>query len=147
MRFHSFFLIILVAHQVLCNESFEEFKSFFNDKFGELTEKLEIYNLKNEIFKDNVRQDILELKKQLSHELQCPSGSKYKVIEGICIYFETQKLNFAKASANCKTKFGNGNGGRLFEPKSLHMNQLVYEASVDVGFSPRWIGVNDLSSV
>ena len=59
-------------------------------------------------------------------------------------------MTFTNAKANCKDKFGSENHGRLFEPKSLQMNQLVFEASLKVlGFRTsryRFLGVDDLST-
>ena len=68
------------------------------------------------------------------------------MIDGICIYFEVLKLDLAQAKVNCISKFGNGNNGRLFEPKSLHTHELVFNASLPIiGSGFKLIGVDDLS--
>ena len=44
----------------------------------------------------------------------CPTNDpKYYIVEGICLYFEANNLNFDAAMKNCKTKF-NGNGRQSY---------------------------------
>ena len=50
-------------------------------------------------------------------------------MSGFCIYFETTKKTRSDAKENCKTKFGPGSTGRLFEPRSSVMNQEVNNAA------------------
>lgn len=75
----------------------------------------------------------------------CPiEDSKYRLIDGICFFYESTRLNYDTAKANCETKF-DGNG-RLYEPRSLDTMKKVRETGVanDLGNFP-WIGINDIS--
>ena len=74
----------------------------------------------------------------------CPTNeANYRVIDGHCIYFEANTLEFDKAQENCATKFS---GGRLFEPRSKSINDKVVKAIKEVtGIDNKWfwIGITD----
>ena len=74
----------------------------------------------------------------------CPTDDfRYKWISERCYFLEMERKNYGEAEANCPTKFSNG--GKLFEPMSLQVSELVWEAFKDTiltGYGP-WIGVND----
>ena len=93
----------------------------------------------------------------------CPIGKvNYHYINGRCLYFESQQLNYSDARSNCEEKF-NGNG-RLFEPTNLSINKKAHKIAMEiygdsivytnvfytlervlkVGYLGIWIGVNDL---
>ena len=74
----------------------------------------------------------------------CPTDdSRYKWILEHCYYLEIDDKTYEEAKANCATKFSNG--GKLFEPMSLQVSELVWEEFKDTiiskGYAP-WIGVN-----
>ena len=60
---------------------------------------------------------------------KCPiSDSQYFLMEnGQCLYFEKLMLSQSDAKINCEIKMGNTlyGYGRLFEPRSLAMNNKV----------------------
>ena len=61
-----------------------------------------------------------------------------------CYYLEMVRMTYEEAKANCASKFLNS--GKLFEPLSLQVNDLVWEEFKDTivpnGYGP-WIGVNN----
>ena len=73
----------------------------------------------------------------------------YSLIEDNCYFFETTKQqNYDTAKENCKTKFNGMNGtGKLFEPKTLDVNEKVHKIAVsDFAENWYWVGVNDIQS-
>ena len=76
----------------------------------------------------------------------CPTEKAgYRLIEGICYFFETANKNYEAAKENCKRKF---NGmGKIFEPKTLAINEKIHKIAVD-DFAKYWywVGVNDIQS-
>ena len=75
----------------------------------------------------------------------CPtSDPHYKIINGICYYFETTELDYSDAKENCHKK-----AGKLFEPQNFDSNQDVFMAfSTVLGISGvRWIGINSLKDL
>ena len=77
---------------------------------------------------------------------QCPvEKSGYRLIEGICYFFETTHKNYEAAKENCENKL---NGmGKMFEPKTLAINEKIHKIAVD-DFQNNyyWVGVNDIQS-
>ena len=71
------------------------------------------------------------------------NSSNYHMIDGICMYFETQKFNYESAQQNCVNKFSSG--GKMFEPMSKSINDKVYgEFKQITGTSGWvWVGVTD----
>ena len=69
---------------------------------------------------------------------------------------DTTQRNYADAQTNCLTKFGNMGG--LFEPRTSHTNQLVYDEARNVvnanfangnfrfPFTEFWLGINSLAN-
>ena len=56
-------------------------------------------------------------------------------------------MNYDSAKSNCASKFSDG--GKLFEPTTLDVNQLVgkaYEDTIVSDGSAVWIGVNDIAN-
>ena len=61
-------------------------------------------------------------------ELPCETlGNNYKYILGNCYYIEATAYDFAKASENCKDRFGGYGTGRLFEPSNQSTNDAVIQ--------------------
>ena len=69
-------------------------------------------------------------------------GSRYHLVEGICLFYTETELSYEDAKVNCESKF---NGyGRLFEPKSRGINKKAHDAGIENGHGNwYWIGVND----
>lgn len=81
-------------------------------------------------------------------EWNCPTSSdpNYKIVLGVCYYFETTELTQSGAQSNCLHKFGQNVGG-LFEPRNTTANQAVHEEATKLGqigdSEYLWIGVTD----
>ena len=61
----------------------------------------------------------------------CPTGSNYLSVDGRCYYIESVRpSSYATAEAGCVGKFPQG--GRLFEPLTIEINDKVLNASRDV---------------
>ena len=61
----------------------------------------------------------------------CPTGSNYLSVDGRCYYIESvRQSSYATAEAGCAGKFPQG--GRLFEPLTIEINDKVLNASRDV---------------
>ena len=73
----------------------------------------------------------------------CPiDQSNYAEVDGHCYYLEMVRMTYEEAKVNCASKFSSG---KLFEPLSLQVNDLVWEEFKDTivpGYGP-WIGVTD----
>merc|ERR1711962_1207381 len=83
----------------------------------------------------------------------CPtSDPKYSWVNGKCLYFEKTSMNYEDAKSNCANKMARYGKGRLFEPKSHNMSEMVAakanETFGDLEISTRRhafrIGVNDI---
>jgi len=87
--------------------------------------------------------DIICLKKNT-----CPtSESGYIIVNNKCIYLESSRMNHANAKLNCLAKMECYGFGRLFEPKSKSMNDLVAtEANNFFGNAWVYIGFNDIAT-
>ena len=72
----------------------------------------------------------------------CPiEDSNYRMIDGICIFYEQGKKPYEFARRNCEDKF-QGNR-RLNEPRSLDTFKKVRKTGVDISpDSNPWIGIN-----
>ena len=78
----------------------------------------------------------------------CPTGSNYLSVGGRCYYVESVKQSsYATAEAGCVGKFPQG--GRLFEPLSIEINDKVLNASQGVLSGTAWfyIGVKRSATV
>jgi len=79
------------------------------------------------------------------------STTAFKFIEGKCYYITkgcqrgpTSGCTFPEAQKQCKTVFGSGISGKVFEPTSLQINDAVLEATKSVCSSCwYWIGVSN----
>ena len=72
--------------------------------------------------------------------LICPNGSNYRIVDKRCYYFHSVKIStHEKAQANCAGKFPNG--GRLFEPQSLTLNNNVLIASREMFLEESWFAI------
>ena len=77
-----------------------------------------------------------------------PLTSGFREINGKC-YFITKKgchniydgCTFQQAQDQCKTVFGPGVSGHLFEPTSLEINNAVLKAAKDVIGHSRWFWI------
>ena len=88
--------------------------------------------------------DIICLKKNT-----CPtSESGYIIVNNKCIYLESSRMNHANAKLNCLAKMECYGFGRLFEPKSKSMNDLVATEGNKIAFGNDWvyIGFNDIAT-
>ena len=102
-------------------------------------------------------EDIID---QLEQSIPCPiENSSFRLVNGRCIYFESQQMNYDTARSNCKAKIP-GFEGKLFEPTNVLINEKVHEKAMEVfedlplhgeykgeiwlkfGHRP-WIGFND----
>ena len=78
--------------------------------------------------------------------LRCPnSDPHYKMINGLCIYFETTPMNHSDAQANCGNKFEDNIGG-LFEPQDSMPQPTLYEEAIKLAEidhdEAMWIGIS-----
>ena len=87
--------------------------------------------------------DIICLKKNT-----CPtSESGYIIVNNKCIYLESSRMNHANAKLNCLAKMECYGFGRLFEPQSKSMNDLVATEARNVfGDDFVYIGFNDIAT-
>ena len=75
-------------------------------------------------------------------ESECPTEKPgYKRIAGKCYFFDANRQTFQNAADKCENMFKVG--GKLVEPRSLEVNDLVYEASKTVtgSSSEYWLGI------
>merc|ERR1719362_1716111 len=73
----------------------------------------------------------------------CPTDdSRYKLMMNQCYFFDSGKRNYSAAQDYCKTAFGDGTLGKLFEPINMHTFNLTKDAATSVlGTSKTpWIG-------
>ena len=78
--------------------------------------------------------------------LKCPTDNMYyKFIAGRCYYLEKDTMTYEKAKQHCSTKFVRG---KLFEPESIAIFNLVVNTFKDLPTWPKWawIGVNEKNS-
>ena len=76
----------------------------------------------------------------------CPTNQTgYHLISNSCFFFEEKKLTWENAKTGCKDKFDGG--GKLFEPKSLVENKMVYDVVNPIhnlhNNEGAWVGVDD----
>ena len=113
----------------------------------ELTESDEEQKVEIEKLKKKLNEHDIKLKTTaLSIPSQCPTEeSGYRFIEGNCYFFEIiYEMNYEAAKQNCHTKF---NGmGKMFEPKTLAINEKVHEIALDLKRHHYWVGVNDIQN-
>ena len=70
---------------------------------------------------------------------QCLNNSEnYHMIDGHCMYFETQEFDYENAQQNCATKFS---GGKIFEPLTKSMNDRVYGEFQQITRLDGWVWV------
>ena len=76
----------------------------------------------------------------------CPiDNPNYASIEGVCYFLQSVKWSHMKAKTECNSQTVNGVKGRLFEPRSLSTNDLVFSKFVSVhGNQNIHIGIDDL---
>ena len=77
----------------------------------------------------------------------CPiSDSRFFIVEDKCIFLEERSMNRTDATANCAKEMANYGIGRLFEPKSLEMNnEVATKVFTLIGQYGVHIGVNDIA--
>ena len=67
----------------------------------------------------------------------CPNELNTFLIDGRCYMFVDQEKSFNDAKAYCESKLG-----RLFEPRSVHTNKLVYDKGYEVlNKNLMWFGI------
>ena len=67
------------------------------------------------------------------------------MIEGVCYFFENSKMGHSLAKEKCHGHTVDGAKGRLFEPRSLSTNDLVFSKFVSVhGNQNIYIGIDDI---
>ena len=78
---------------------------------------------------------------------QCPTNDpNYAKIQGVCYYFEKNKMSHSTAQENCKNQTVNGNKGRLFEPRTSATNDMVFFYFNSVhGNQNIFIGIDDIN--
>ena len=69
------------------------------------------------------------------------TGEQYKVILGMCFYFEKTKMRFLSAKQNCLSMTKQGRSGKLAEPTTLQMTTKLVEAA-KVAFGTGSVGVH-----
>ena len=61
----------------------------------------------------------------------CPIGANYRLVDKRCYYYgDVKQSSYNQAETECAGKFPKG--GRLFEPPTLEVNNLVLTASREV---------------
>ena len=78
---------------------------------------------------------------------QCPDDdANYALIKGVCYFFENSKMWHSTAQENCNNHIVNGTKGRLFEPRTLETNDLVFSNFSSVhGNQNIFIGIDDIN--
>ena len=73
----------------------------------------------------------------------CLSNTEnYHMVDGYCLYFETQSFDYENAQRNCATKVS---GGKIFAPLTKSMNDRVYGEFKQITGKQGWVwvGVTD----
>ena len=85
----------------------------------------------------------LELISHVSLTYECPlTGPMYFYLLGKCYFVDMTEQSYNDAKESCKTKFGNNQLGRLFEPKTLESSQEITNAAKSLsGKTYLWIGI------
>ena len=112
-------------------------------KDSELTNKLQGLTAKDsqhdqEI--ETIESDLESTKKTISKSeggVECPLHMpKTLIIDGGCYMFVDQTKTFNDAKSYCQSK-----SGRLFEPRTIHTNKLVYDKGFEVLKNYMWVGI------
>ena len=120
----------------ILNETKEEFQQIINSRFEEQDEKIKGYI--GQILQQFGQ--LFEQKEVLNQD--CPED--WTRIEDSCYFISDEKLNITQAQDKCQDL---AEDGKLFEPKNLRQNDLVYTLlKTTKGISSNdhyFIGIND----
>ena len=115
----------------------------------ERLEKLENASSPMEDCVDQINNTLVDLLKNPVFNFKCPTdNNKYKLINDVCYYFESQKRTYSDAQLNCRLKVGQF-GGHLFEPYTKEISMEVYKIAKSVlGTSENywWIGIDSMDT-
>ena len=120
------------------NEINQDIKQTLGNKIEGLAERIEPL----EELQENIEEQGRRLKRK------CPVGGQYKLIHGVCYFFDTTIRTFDEAQANCKQIFGPT--GKIYEPKTEAEVRIWYDnygsgkllkANVEA-----WVGITDRES-
>jgi hypothetical protein len=105
-----------------------------DSRIEELEEKL------NETIDNMVQGD--QLLAILFNQYCLSNLENYHMIDGYCLYFETESFDYESAQQNCDTKFS---GGKIFEPLTKSINDRVYGEFKQITGKEGWVwvGVTD----
>ena len=75
--------------------------------------------------------------------MNCPERGKYKLIDGVCYFFDNTGRNFDEAQTNCKKIFGPT--GKVYEPKTEAEGRIWYDNYGDEKLlnARAWVGITD----
>jgi len=80
---------------------------------------------------------------------ECPTGSNFMMYNGTCYAVEHGNRNYDDTQTRCGEIFGNGIGGKIFEPSSVDVcNDIVKDAGAIFSAEGRgdpyvWVGMTD----
>ena len=109
------------------------------NKFGHTNEGVAQHNVVNGL------EERVKALENIHADFQCPTEKNgYRLIENQCYFFDRINRDYKIAQEKCKTVFGPHFVGKMWEPQSLHINNIVsseaksiFGTSVDHRF---WIG-------
>ena len=83
---------------------------------------------------------------KVKKQFECPTeNTNYRLISGRCYCYDSSYMTYEEAKRRCSSKFV---GGKLFEPESIAIFNLVVNTFKDLPTWPKWawIGVNEKNS-
>ena len=101
-------------------------------------------NLQIEELEEKLNETIDSIVQKPKPSEHCLNNSEnYHLIDGYCMYFETQKFDYESAQQNCANKFSSG--GKMFEPLSKSISDKVYGEFKQITGQQGWVwlGVTD----
>ena len=95
--------------------------------------------------------DILKLKKMYhcdenTDKFRCPTEKNgFRILEGQCYFFEKVNRDYSVTQEYCKTAFGQDVVGKMWEPQSLKINNVVSSEAKNIfgtsTYDGFWIGI------
>jgi len=136
MRLQTFFALLLIVH--VCSAQ--------NGLLNQInTQTKEVETCKTEV--ETCKTEVKTLKTSCLDNFRCPTEkSGYRILEDRCYFFESVNRGYSATQEYCKTAFGPYVVGKLWEPKSLKINNVVVaEAKNIFGTSVAgiWIGISN----
>merc|ERR1712008_274175 len=130
------------ASAAVLDTKFDEEHAKINETLDKFRAKIEDVSLDNSINGLEKRVKVLENKLKF----RCPTEKNgYKLLENQCYFFEKVNRDYGVTQEYCLTAFGPNFAGKMWEPQSLQINNVVgAEAERILGKSKYvWIGITN----